>query len=188
MAAANSADISSSAPLELNLGNLSADSLIPRRNRTLSVADQERIASILAGEPDNDSSDGEAGIDDDDVAQPDEEGDDDEEEFEDADDDDAEIAAEAGVNGTYVGVLCSGLMWSQSQVCTLPAYSISYDFADLLLHQFPSCLRNGHVRDTLLQLLLTRDGITVLESGKVEAALVRAHDHTSRLFHLHCLP
>ena len=83
----------------------------------LSAADQERIASILAGEPENDKLNGGMGGDDDDVAQPDEEGDDDEEEFEEADDDDAEIAAEAGVNGTYVGVLCSGLMWSQSQVC-----------------------------------------------------------------------
>ena len=49
MAAANSADVTASAPLELNLGNLAADSLIPRRNRMLSAADQERIASILAG-------------------------------------------------------------------------------------------------------------------------------------------
>lgn len=150
----------------------------------LSAADQERIASILAGEPENDKLDGEMGADDDEVAQPDDEGDDDEEEFEEADDDDAEIAAEAGVNGTYVGVLCSGLMWSQSQVCTIPVY----DFLPSLAALEELSLLSGYHPVTSLQLLLTRGGMTVLESGEVEAALVRAHAHTSRLFHLHCLP
>lgn len=154
MAAANSADLYSSGPVELNLGNLAADSLIPRRNRTLSAADQERIASILAGEPEDGSTNGEAGADDDQFAQQIEDADDDDEEFEDADDDDAEIAAEAGVNGTYVGVLCSGLMWSQSQVRAPVAYSEPM-ISDLFLRLSLVC----GFRVTRLQLLLTRDGM-----------------------------
>lgn len=114
IAAANSADVSTAAPLDLNLGNLATDSLIPRRNRALSAADQERIASILAGEPEGDDAETNDGAGEEHEEEDDDEGDDEEEEFEDADDDGAEVAAEAG--GTYVAVLCSGLMWSQSQV------------------------------------------------------------------------
>lgn len=125
LAAADSAHVSSSAPLELNLGNLAADSLIPRRNRTLSAADQARIASILAGEPEDGRTNSGAEVDDNVIAPQDGATDDDEEEFEEADDDDAEIAAEAGMSGAYVAVVCSGLMWSQSQVQITPAYSTS---------------------------------------------------------------
>ena len=118
MAAANSADVSSSYPqaLQLNLRNLAADSLIPKRDRSLSAADQARIASILAGEPEQgDSSPKPNGGGPDEDTEADTDDDDEDEEFEEADDDHMEIAAEAGVDGTYVAVICSGLMWSRSQ-------------------------------------------------------------------------